>query len=133
MRIHWIKLIVGALAAEIAAILILVCLVAIFGPNEASAAQAYAEKLGRWVGPVSGTILSFIGALWLGRALASSHLLHGGLFGFLMALIDAILLVAMQAPFEWIFVASNASKVFAGVAGGFVSSRFNGSRSTSNR
>jgi hypothetical protein len=132
MKIRWGKLVVGAVAAEIAAILILVCLVAILGPKEANAAQAYAEKLGRWVGPLAGTGLSFIGALWVGRTLASGHLVHGVLFGFSMAIIDTVLLLAMQAPFEWIFVASNAGKVFAGVAGGLVSARFHGRSNGSN-
>ena len=128
MKIRWIKLVVGAVAAEIAAILILVCLVAIFGPKEANAAQAYAEKLGRWIGPLAGTALSFIGALWVGRTLAGGHLVHGVLFGVFMALVDTVLLIAMQAPFEWIFVVSNAGKAFAGVVGGLVSARFRGSR-----
>jgi hypothetical protein len=128
VKIGWIKLVVGAVAAEIGAILILVCLVAIFGPKEANAAQAYAEKLGRWVGPLAGAALSFSGALWVGRTLAGGRLFHGVLFGSFMALIDTLLLVAMQPPFEWIFVASNAGKVFAATLGGLVSARLRGGR-----
>jgi hypothetical protein len=107
------------MAAEIGAILVLVCLVAIFGPQEATAAQVYAEKLGQWVGPLAGAILGFLGAFLVARPLERDQLLHGALFGCFHALIDIVLLVAMQAPFEWLFVASNAGKVFAAITGGF--------------
>src|SRR6185503_16775192 len=73
VRIRWIKLIVGAVAAEIGAILILVCLVAVFGPHEAKADQVYAEKLGVWVGPLAGALLGFLGALWVARPLEKGH------------------------------------------------------------
>lgn len=123
MKIRWIKLIGGAIAAEVAAILVLVCLVAIFGPREASQAQVYAEKLGWWVGPIAGTILSFIGAFWVARQLASGQLVHGSLFGLLYSLIDVALIIAMQPPFEWVFVVSTAGKLIAGASGGLVAAR----------
>ena len=123
MRIRWIKLIVGAVAAEIGAILILVCLVAIFGPQEANAAQVYAEKLGLWVGPLAGALLGFLGAFWIARPLEKDQLLHGALFGCFHALIDIALLVAMQAPFEWLFVVSDAGKIAAAIAGGVCAAR----------
>jgi hypothetical protein len=120
MKIRWIKLIAGAIAAEMLAILILVCLVAIFGPNDYGQAQAFAEKLGAWVGPLAGVILSFLGALWVCRGLTSGDLQHGFLFGLLYALLDAAIIVAAQAPFAWLFVASDGGKVLAGIAGGLV-------------
>ena len=123
MKIRWIKLVAGPIAAEVTAILILICLVAIFGPNDAVRAQAYAEKLGAWVGPLAGVVLSFVGALWVSRGLTSGHLLHGFLFGCLYALLDAALIVAAQAPFAWLFVASDAGKLLAGIAGGLVAAR----------
>lgn len=112
-----------AIAAEVTAILILVCLVAIFGPNDYGQAQVYAEKLGAWVGPLAGVALSFVGALWVSRGLTSGHLLHGTLFGAIYALIDVALIVAAQAPFAWLFVASDAGKLLAGIAGGLVAAR----------
>ncbi|MEO7932826.1 MAG: hypothetical protein ABIT76_06685 [Chthoniobacterales bacterium] len=123
MKIPWIKLIVAAITAEVTAILVLVCLVAIFGPKEASQAQVYAEKLGWWVGPIAGTVLSFIGAFWITRRLANDHLVQGSLFGLIYSLIDVALIIAMQPPFEWIFVVSNAGKITAGVLGGLVAGR----------
>ena len=123
MKIRWIRLIAGAIAAEILAILVLVALVAIFGPKNQAEAEAYAQRLGQWVGPLAGVVLSFLGALWVSRGLTSGHLLHGFLFGLVYALVDVALLVAMQAPFMWLFVASDAGKVLAGVAGGFVAAK----------
>jgi hypothetical protein len=115
---YWIKLIVGPVVAEIVAILILVCLVATFGPNDAGGAQLYAKKLGRWVGPLTGIVFSFLGALWIARSLATSRVLYGALFGVVMALIDVALLIAMRASFDWIFVVSNGGKIIAAIAGG---------------
>lgn len=116
-------MVVGAIAAEVTAILILICLVAIFGPNEAVQAQAFAENLGAWVGPLAGVVLSFVVALWVCRGLTSGHLLHGTLFGLLYAILDVAIIVAMQAPFAWLFVASDAGKLLAGIAGGLVAAR----------
>ena len=113
-------MIAGAIAAEVLAILILVLIVAVFGPRNQEQAQAYAEKMGQWVGPLAGVVLSFLGALWVSRGLTSGHLLHGTLFGAIYALIDAALIVAAQAPFMWLFVASDGGKLLAGIAGGFV-------------
>lgn len=116
-------MIAGAIAAEITAILILVLLVAIFGPRDQAQAEAYAEKLGQWVGPLAGVVLSFLGAIWMSRGLTDGHLLHGFLFGLIYALLDAVLIVAMRAPFMWIFVASDGGKFLAGIAGGFIAAK----------
>lgn len=120
MKIRWIRLVAGAILAEVAAILILILIVAIFGPRDHAQAQAYAEKLGQWVRPLAGVVLSFLGALWVSRGLTSGHLLHGFLFGLIYALVDVALLVTMQAPFMWLFVASDGGRLLAGIAGGWV-------------
>jgi hypothetical protein len=128
MKIRWIRMIVGAIAAEVLAILILICIVAIFGPRNQAQAQAYAEKMGQWVGPLAGVVLSFLGALWVNRGLPSGHLLHGFLFGLIYALVDVALLLAMQAPFMWLFVASDGGKLLAGIVGGWVAKQKNARR-----
>jgi hypothetical protein len=123
MKIRWIRLILGAIAAEILAILVLIVVVAIFGPRDQAQAQAYAERMGQWVGPLAGVVLSFLGALWVSRGLTSGHLLHGFLFGLIYALVDVALLIAMQAPFMWLFVASDGGKLLAGIVGGLVAAK----------
>ena len=131
MKIRWIRLVAGAIAAEVLAISILICLVAIFGPKDYGQAQAFAEKLGVWVGPLAGVVLSFLGALWVSRGLTDGHLLHGFLFGLIYALVDVALLVAGQAPFMWLFVASDGGKLLAGIAGGFVAAAKSKNRAVS--
>ena len=123
MKIRWIRLVAGAIAAEVLAILILVLVVAIFGPRNQAGAEAFAQRLGLWVGPLAGVVLSFLGALWVSRGLTSGRLLHGFLFGLIYALVDVALLVAGQAPFMWLFVASDGGKLLAGIAGGLVAAR----------
>jgi hypothetical protein len=123
MKIRWIRLIAGSIAAEVLAILVLIIMVAIFGPKDQAQAQVYAEKLGVWVGPLAGVVLGFLGALWVSRGLTGGHLLHGFLFGLIYALVDVALLVAAQAPFMWLFVASDGGKFLAGIAGGFIAAR----------
>ena len=122
-RIRWIRLIIGAVVVETAAVIILVGLVAIVGPNEATAAQRYAEKLGFWVGPIAGTLLTFVGAFMISRPLSGRRALHGILFGFCVAFVDVAILLAMRAPFEWIFLVSNVSKLIAGYLGGVCAAR----------
>ena len=123
MKIRWGRMILGAIAAEVTAILILVAVVAIFGPRNQAQAEVYAQRLGLWVGPLAGVVLSFLGALWVSRGLASGHLLHGFLFGLIYAMVDVALLVAGQAPFMWLFVASDGGKFLAGIAGGLVAAK----------
>ena len=122
MKIRWVRLILGAIAAEFASIVVLICLVAIFGPNEANAAQKYAEKLGPWVGPIGGAVFSFIGAYRISRSLTRGHLAHGLLFGLFVVAVDVSLLVAMRAPFEWLLVISDLGKIAAATIGGLVAS-----------
>ncbi len=117
MRIHWLKLVIGAVAVEIAAVLVLVVAVALFGPHEATADQAYAEKLGRWLGPIAGTLFCFAITFWIARPLATGHLAHGALLGCLVAALDVAILVAMRAPFEWIFVISDTARLIAAITG----------------
>ena len=122
-RISWVRLLIGALLVEIGAIIVLVVFVAIFGPNEYHAAQVYAERIGLWVGPIAGAILTFIGALVVTRRLRQGRVLHGTLFGLCVVLVDVTILLAMKAPFEWIFVISDAGKLIAGYLGGVLSAR----------
>ncbi len=126
-RILWLRLIIGAVLVEMSSVIALVVVVAVFGPNEATAAQAYAERLGRWVGPIAGAVFTFAGAFLMARRLPGRRLLHGALFGFFVALVDVAILVAMQAPFEWLFLISDVLKLAAGYLGGIVAVQSAGS------
>ena len=105
-------------------ILILIALVATFGPSEPASAQAFAERLGRWVGPVGGALCSFLAAFCVARPLTSGRITNGVAVGVFLAVLDVVLLVASQAPFQWLFVISNLGKILAGYIGGVASSQF---------
>jgi hypothetical protein len=105
-------------------ILILIALVATFGPSEPASAQAFAERLGRWVGPIGGAVCSFLAAFCVARHLTSGRITNGVAVGVFLAVLDVVLLVASQAPFQWLFVVSNLGKILAGYIGGVASFRF---------
>jgi hypothetical protein len=42
--------------------------------------------------------------------------------GVFLAVLDVVLLVVSQAPFQWLFVGSNLGKILAGYIGGVASS-----------
>ena len=65
------------LSVVVLAVAILAVLVAIFGPRDKIAVQAYAERLGQWVGPIASASLCFLGAWWLGRRVPSGRVLNG--------------------------------------------------------
>jgi hypothetical protein len=105
-------------------ILILIALVATFGPSESASAQAFVERLGRWVGPIGGALCSFLAAFYVARPLTSGNKTNGIAVGFFLAVVDVVLLVASNAPFQWLFVGSNLEKILAGYIGGVASSQF---------
>jgi hypothetical protein len=67
---------------EVAVILILIALVATIDPSEPRSAQAFAERLGRWVGPIGGALCSFLAAFCVARPLTSGNKTNGVDVGF---------------------------------------------------
>jgi hypothetical protein len=53
------RVLVAAVIAEVVPIILLVVLVALFGPRERTAAEAYVERLGQWVGPMGGSSFAY--------------------------------------------------------------------------
>jgi hypothetical protein len=115
--IQWKALLIGLLIAEIVPIAILFALVAAFGPSEEQAAADYATRLGRMVGPIGGTMMGFIVAAKIGRK-SSAPVQQGLLLGMGLAILDTVLLLVANAPFEWLFVLSNLLKILGSGAGG---------------
>jgi hypothetical protein len=113
----------AAVAAEVLGILVLVLLVAAFGPSDKTAAQTYAQSLGLWVGPVSGFVLCLLGGFWVARGLVKLHVANGFALGVAGAAIDAGLLIAAGASFEIVYLVSNLGRVVAGTIGGWLAER----------
>ena len=122
MRFRFGRVLIAAVIAEALPIILLIVLVALLGPGEQTAARAYAERLGQWVGPVAGSLFCFLAAWWVTRALNARQVLHGSIVGLLSALIDVALLIASGAVFHWVFAASNFGRLLAGMLGGFIGS-----------
>ena len=123
MRIRMGRIFVIAILAEILANLALVVIVALFGPADPAAAQAYAESTGFWVGPLAGFAFTLIGGWWIARSLANSQVLNGFALGVAVALIDISILVMSGAEFLPVFVYSNVGRIFAGSLGGWLAGR----------
>ena len=123
MKIRAGRIVIAAFATEVIAILALIAFVALFGPNETTAAQQFAERVGFWFGPASGFVLCIAAAFWVTRSLTSGHVYQGVLVGVAAAAIDIILLVVSAASFQPVFAISNAGRVVAGAIGGWLASR----------
>lgn len=117
-----------AVGVELLAIVVLVLLIAILGPSDPAAAQAYAEELGYWVGPIAGAVLCLGGGWFVAKKAPSHHLWNGAALGVCVAAIDVGLLIVSGAEFAGIFVLSNIGKVIAASVGGWLGR--NGARGT---
>lgn len=123
LRIPVVRIALTAVAIEAVAIGALFAIVALFGPHDATAAQAFAERLGVWFGPLSGAVLCLGGGYWAAKDLPSTYLLNGALLGVVAASLDIGILVASGTPFQPVFVVSNLGRIAAGLLGGWLASR----------
>ena len=123
MQIRLGRILVAAIAVEVLAVLVLVVLVALAGPSEPAAAEAYAMRLGYWVGPIAGFVLCVIGGWWVARGLATAHLINGLALGVVAAALDVAILLASGAEFQPVFAVSNIGRLIAGGMGGLLAAR----------
>jgi hypothetical protein len=123
MQLRLGRIIAAAIAVEVLAILVLVLLVALVGPADQAAAEAYAERLGYWVGPIAGFVLCLVGGWWVAKRLSASHMVNGLALGVTVAVIDIVVLFASGAEFHPIFAVSNIGRVVAGTIGGWLAGR----------
>ena len=123
MKIFWTRLIGAAIVAELIPIVLLVALVAIFGPRDVEGAEQFAQWLGSIVGPIGGAIATFLLAIWVAKKVPEGKLRHGIILGVMVALIDATLLVAGGSGFRLLFVFSGLGRILAGYLGGLWAER----------
>lgn len=123
MQLRIVRTLAVAVCIEVLAVLVLVVLVATLGPSDADAAQAYAVRLGTWVGPIAGFVLCLAGGWLVARDLSRGHVPSGFLLGAVVAAIDISILVAGGAPFQPVFVLSNLGRLVAGSMGGWLARR----------
>jgi putative membrane protein (TIGR04086 family) len=109
-RIHWIRIFLGGLLAEVALILAIVPLGLRLGDNFL-----------HYTAPPGSFIMCFLAALWVGRRIESRFILHGTLVGAVAALIYVALTRAHSEPFA--YIVAHALKLVGGACGGFVAQR----------
>ena len=114
----------ATIAGELAPILLLVVVVLIYETRgvDPQTRQAFAERVGMWLGPIAGAIATFGFGFWAARG-TDRPLLHGTLVGLAVALLDAALTLATGAKFIPLFAASWTGRLVAGVAAGLVAAR----------
>jgi hypothetical protein len=117
------RIAIAAVLAEVLGVLALVVLVAILGPSGFEAAKPFAERLGAWVGPISGFVLCVAGGYWVARSAGPNYLGNGVAMGLAAALVDAASAVALGASFHVLLVVSNIGRVLGGLLGGLLASR----------
>lgn len=120
MNLHYVKIILAGLATEVLAIATLVLIVALLGPGERAADQAFAESIGYWVGPIAGFVFCLAAGFWVAKSAGTLRIQHGLLVGVVAAAIDVVLLMASSPPFSMVFVVSNIGRIVAGTLGGWL-------------
>ena len=108
--IHWGRILLGGLLAEVALILAIVPLGSRFGDNFL-----------HYTAPPGSFVMCFLGALWVCRRTESHFILQGTLVGVVAALIYIALTRAQPEPLA--YIVAHALKLAGGACGGFVAQR----------
>ncbi len=110
LKLHWGRILVGGLLAEVVLIVAIVPLGLHFG-----------EAFLHTTAPPGSFITCFFAALWVGRRIESRFVLHGVLVGVVAALIYVGLTRAQPEPLA--YIVAHGLKLAGGAAGGFVAKR----------
>jgi putative membrane protein (TIGR04086 family) len=108
--IHWGRILLGGLLAEVALILAIVPLGLRLGDNFL-----------HYAAPPGSFITCFLGALWVCRRIESRFILHGTLVGVVAALLYIALTRAQPEPFAYLM--AHTLKVAGGACGSWVAER----------
>lgn len=124
-NISWFRVLCAGFLAEVMPIIFLVLVVIVYStaidPGQTEEYyQKFAEEAGFYIGPIVGSLATFLFAWWACRKLQIGFLLNGTLVGVVVAILGITILVASKAPFHIIFVISYTCKIFAGLLGGVV-------------
>src|ERR1700733_9023120 len=106
-QIHWGRLLVGGLLAEVALIIAIVPLGLRVGGNFMN-----------YTAPPGSFITCFLAALWVCRRIESRFILQGTLVGVVAVVIYVILTRAQPEPFA--YIVAHALKLAGGACGGFI-------------
>ncbi len=118
------RITLATIAGELTPILLLVLVVLVYETRgvDAQTRQAFAERVGMWLGPIAGAISTF-GFGYLAARGTDRPLLHGALVGVAVAVLDAVLIFAPGGTFIPLFAVSWTGKILAGVVAGLLAAR----------
>ena len=119
MNLRFGRIIAATFIAEIIGILSLVMVVLAFGPDNQNEIEAAAERMGAWVGPISGFVLCLIGGFWVARG-SANPVINGLMMGCAAAVLDIIIALQLGGGFAWLLVVSNIGRILAGGLGGWI-------------
>jgi hypothetical protein len=123
MHLRYGRIAIAAFAAEVLGILALIILVMIFGPPGFAAAQPFVERLGAWVGPISGFVVRILGGFWVAKGAESHCMINGVSMGIAAAALDFLTATAIGGQFQVLFLLSNAGRVVGSMVGGWLAFR----------
>jgi hypothetical protein len=118
------RIALATIAGELTPIVLLVLVVLVYetGGVDAQTRQAFANRVGTWLGPIAGAIATF-GFGFLAARGTDRPLLHGTLIGVAVALLDAAICFGSGLKFIPLFAASWTGRILAGVAAGLLAAR----------
>jgi hypothetical protein len=128
IRLRWGPIVLAAVAAEILGVLALVALVAAFGPPGFEAATPFAQRLGQWIGPISGFVLCSAGGYWVARGAGDARVANGVGVGIAGAVLDLATGFALGGTLNLLAAVSNLGRIVGGALGGGLAARVAGSR-----
>jgi len=110
LGIHWLRVLLGGLLAEVAVIALVIPASLLLGKQ----VLPFAALLG-------SLVACFLFAMWVGRRIDSQFMLHGILVGIIATLLYVALTLGRPEPLA--YLAAHGLKVIGGAAGGFVAGR----------
>ena len=123
MKLLWGRIAIAALVAEVLGVAALAMLVFVFGPGGWEASMPFAERLGAWVGPISGFVLCLAGGYWVARSARNARIVNGAAMGVAGAILDLTIALGGGGALSVLLMGSNVGRVVGGSIGGWLASR----------
>jgi len=109
-KIHWVRVLIGGIVAELAVFVIVFPTLNFFGQNAFLASIL-----------IASAVMPFVLAYWVGGHVESRFVLHGALVGVVSALFYVALTRGQREPL--LYIVAHGLKIAGGAAGGYVASR----------
>jgi hypothetical protein len=110
LKIHWVRVLIAGVLAEVAVFLVVFPTLHFFGQ------QAFLVSI-----LIASAMMPFLFALWVGRHIDSRFVLHGAFVGLVAALFYVALTRGQPEP--QLYLIAHGLKVIGGAAGGFVAAQ----------